>query len=60
MSMLDATHSPADFKASPADQFSTLDDEIRQRIISVMNTNGCHIGLNLLGVVVLTIALAFR
>jgi 1-deoxy-D-xylulose-5-phosphate synthase len=56
MSLLDAIHSPADVKALAADQLPTLAGEIRQRIISVMSTNGGHIGPNL-GVVELTIAL---
>ena len=56
MSLLDSIHSPADVKALAAAQLPALAGEIRSRIISVMSTNGGHIGPNL-GVVELTIAL---
>lgn len=56
MSLLENIKSPADLKALPMKDLPALADEIRQLIISTINSNGGHMASNL-GVVELTISL---
>lgn len=54
--LLNGIHSPADLKQLGPDELAQLANEIRNRIISVVGTNGGHLSSNL-GVVELTLAL---
>jgi len=54
--LLKSIHSPADLKSLGSDELDRLANEIRNRIISVVGTNGGHLSSNL-GVVELTMAL---
>jgi 1-deoxy-D-xylulose-5-phosphate synthase len=54
--LLDSINSPTDLKAINPAQWSTLAQEIREELISVLAKTGGHIGPNL-GVVELTMAM---
>ena len=54
--LLDNVKTPADVKKLNIKELRTLADEIRERIIGVVNKNGGHLASNL-GAVELTVAL---
>lgn len=56
MTLLDKIHSPADVRALTIEQLTILAQEIRERILQVVGSNGGHLTSNL-GVTELTIAL---
>jgi len=56
MTLLDAVHSPADLRQLSIEQLPQLAQEIRERILQVVGSNGGHLTSNL-GVTELTIAL---
>ncbi|MFA5795394.1 MAG: 1-deoxy-D-xylulose-5-phosphate synthase [Candidatus Brocadiia bacterium] len=56
MSLLETITSPTEIKKIPFEELPKLAEEIRQRIMNVVNKNGGHLGSNL-GVIELTIAL---
>jgi 1-deoxy-D-xylulose-5-phosphate synthase len=58
LAILDTIHSPADLKRLDRSVLSDLAEEIRQRIVHVVSTNGGHLAPSL-GVVELTIALHY-
>lgn len=58
MSVLETIGSPADLRRLSPEQLKTLADELRQRIVQAVATNGGHLASNL-GVVELTIALHY-
>lgn len=58
MALLDSINSPADVKSLSPNQLETLADELRARVLDVVNRNGGHLSAPL-GVVEITLALHY-